>query len=72
MAEIENLVLEQLRAIRKEIAEMREENRESRTRIAHLEDQSAGLFGQYATVSSRLDRMYDMLQRINTRLELVE
>lgn len=72
MADIDNLVLENLPFIRNELAEMRAENRETRLRVAHLEEQAASLFGQTASVSSRLDRVYDMVQLISKRLELVE
>lgn len=68
----ENLVLEHLRAIRADIGEMKEELREHRMRLGHLEEQGGSLFGQYASISIRIDRQTELLQRVSKRLDLVE
>ena len=60
-----NLVLEHLRAIRAEIHEVREEQREQRIRLGGIE---RGI----AEMSLRLDRMHDRIDRIERRLGLVE
>ena len=60
-----NLVLEHLRAIRAELHEMREEQREQRIRLGSIE---RGI----AEMSLRLDRMHDRIDRIERRLGLIE
>jgi predicted nuclease with TOPRIM domain len=79
MTEPDSLVLKHLQAIRTELAEIRQENQESRARFSVLEEQNAnvlreiaGLYAQYATVSSRIDRMQTSIGRIERRLELVD
>mgnify|MGYP001138616616 CR=1 FL=1 len=63
--EPENLVLEHLRAIRSAVDALREDNREIKTRLGILEQ-------QYASLSSRMDRIEARLDRIERRLELIE
>ena len=72
----DNLVLEMLRAIRGDIAEMRVEQREQRARIgaieravAHLEREQAEL---RAEIGARFDRVLDRLDRIERRLDLAD
>jgi archaellum component FlaC len=45
---------------------------EFRERLGHIEGQVAGIYGMYATLSSRMDRMDRGLGRIERRLDLVE
>jgi archaellum component FlaC len=45
---------------------------EFRERLGHIEGQVAGIYGMYATLSSRMDRMDRRLERIERRLDLVE
>ena len=42
---------------------------EFRERLGHIEGQIAGIYGMYATLSSRMDRR---LERIERRLDLVD
>lgn len=72
MTEPDNLVLEHLRLIRSEISDLKSEGRETRQRVAHLEHQISGIYGQYASVSERLDRIMNTLERINRRLDIAE
>lgn len=72
MAEIEGIVLEHLRALRSELTDVKAEGCETRERVAHLEHQMAGIHGQYASVSERLDRIFSMLEKINRRLEIAD
>jgi len=58
-------VPELFRAIRADLAEVRQDMAEARQRPGHLE-------AQYATVSVRLDRMAGDLSRIRDRLGLIE
>jgi archaellum component FlaC len=45
---------------------------EFRERLGHIEGQVAGIYGMYATLSSRMDRMDRRLESIERRLDLVE
>jgi chromosome segregation ATPase len=61
----ESLVLEHLRAIREILDRHTEDLREIKSRLGILEQ-------QYASLSTRLDRMDERVGRIEKRLELVE
>ena len=63
--EIENIVLEHLRAIRTTQDRHSDDLREIKGRLGILEQ-------QYASVSNRLDRVDDRISRIEKRPELVE
>lgn len=65
MSEVENLILEHLRQIRAGQDSLREDMREVKVRLGHLE-------AQYASLSSRIDRIGERLERVERRLELVE
>ena len=60
-----DLILEHLRAIRSDIAEIKTDLVEIKQRIGFLE-------GQYANLSSRVDRMAGDIVLIKRRLDLVE
>lgn len=60
-----NLILEYLRAIRGDIAEIKTDIVEMRERLGRLE-------ANYANVSRRIDRMAGDIEQINHRLDLVE
>lgn len=78
MAEnIENLVLEQLRAIRSDIAAVKEDTREIKSRLVIVESGIASLRrdgGDYsASIADqhlRYDRINDRIERIEKLLEL--
>ena len=59
----DNLVLEMLRAIRGDLAELKDDTREVKSRLGTLEE-------QYASLSRRLDRLDDRVARIERPLEL--
>ena len=61
----DNLVLEHLGAIRATVEALREDNREIKMRLGILEQ-------QYASLSSRIDRIEIRLDRIERRLGLIE
>ncbi|MFE0757611.1 hypothetical protein ACFW16_26865 [Inquilinus sp. NPDC058860] len=72
--EPENLVIELLRAVRADVAEMRSEQREQRVRLAaikrhlaHLERDGAEF---RAEIGGRFERIHDRLDRIERRLDL--
>ena len=70
-----NLVLEMLRAMRRDIGEMREDIRELKHRMSTVEQQVsimiASEMSHYAGVSTRLDRIGDKIERVERRLEIV-
>lgn len=68
----EHIVLEHLRHIRSVLDQLVEDGNETRTRLAHLEEQGAHVLAQYASVSSRLDRQQRLIERIVKRLDLVD
>ena len=65
MTEGESLVLEHLRHIRGAVDGLREDMREVKGRLGILEN-------QYASLSSRVDRIDGRIERIEQRLELIE
>jgi hypothetical protein len=67
-----NLVLDLLRAMRGDIAEIKTDVHEFRERLGLVENQMAGHYTLYASLSTRLDRVIDDVQLIKRRLELVD
>ncbi|MGL4962761.1 MAG: hypothetical protein ACRC67_16135 [Inquilinus sp.] len=69
--EPENLVIELLRAVRADVAEMRSEQREQRVRLAAIERHLAHLERDgaefRAEIGGRFDRIHDRIER---RLDL--
>jgi predicted nucleic acid-binding Zn-ribbon protein len=65
MTEVENLILDHLRPMRSAIDGLREDMREVKTRLGILEN-------QYASMSSRLDRLDARVERIERRLDLAD
>ena len=63
MTETENIVLEHLGHIRRGVDDLREDVKEVKSRLGILEN-------QYASQSSRLDRLDMRVGRIEERLEL--
>ena len=61
----ESLILEHLRAIRASVDRLVDDMQEVKGRLGILEQ-------QYASISTRLDRMDERITRIEKRLELVE
>ena len=70
--ETSNLVLGLLRAIRGDIADMKTDMHEFRERLGLIENQMAGHYALYATLSMRLDRVVDDVRLIKRRLDLVD
>ena len=65
MAETDNIVLEHLRHIRTTVDALRDDMREMKSRMGILEN-------QYASLSTRLDRLDACVERIEKRLELAD
>jgi predicted nuclease with TOPRIM domain len=68
--ETDNLILEHLRAIRGTLDRHSDELREIKERIGILETGVGNLGAQYASLSTRLDRLDDRVARIERRLDL--
>ena len=70
----EPLVIELLRAVRADVAEMRSEQHEQRVRLAAIERHLAHLERDgadfRAEIGGRFDRIHDRLDRIERRLDL--
>ena len=75
-ADVENLVLDHLRAIRSDIGELRREFRtelgDLRQRVSSMERHLANLQGDMALVHQRLDHLGERVERIERRLELTD
>jgi archaellum component FlaC len=65
MAEIDNIVPEHLRHIRRATDDMRDDIREIKQYVGNLEN-------QYANMSNRLDRVDVRIERIERRLDLTD
>jgi len=77
--EPQNLVLEMLRAIRADLADLKRDNLDFKARRTTTESTLGSIYGsighlqvQIASQTGRLDRMEQQLDRINRRLDLVE
>lgn len=76
---VENLVLEQLRLIRSELASVKDDTREIKTRLAVVESGIASVRrdnGDFATTQAAqhlsYDRLADRVERIERRLDLAD
>jgi hypothetical protein len=67
-----DLVLEHLRAMRTDIASMREDAQEAKARQAAVEDMFAFLVSAITRMQHSVDRLTERTQRIEKRLNLVD
>ena len=67
-----DLVLEHLRVIRADVATLRDDVREMRTRQAAVEDMFSFLVSAVTRMQHSLDRLTDRVERIEKRLGLVD
>ncbi|MBK1693685.1 hypothetical protein CKO09_02865 [Chromatium weissei] len=74
---VENLVLELLRAMRGDIALVRDDIREIKMRMSSLENvvssikrDVADLYGEVSAQNTRYDRLTDRIERIERRLDI--
>jgi predicted nuclease with TOPRIM domain len=67
-----DLVLEHLRFIRADVATLRDDMREMRTRQAAVEDMFSFLVSAVTRMQHSLDRLTDRVERIEKRLGLVD
>jgi hypothetical protein len=68
----ENLILDRLCRIDGRLDTIQNDIRESKAWLGHLERGQAELAVQYATLSTRVDRIDLRLQRIERRLDLAD
>ena len=71
-ADVESLVLEQLRAIRAKVDKIDDDLGDLRQRMSSVERHLANLQGDTANIHERLDRQGARLDRIERRLDLSE
>ena len=78
MENLENLILEHLRVIRTDVAAIRDDVRELKSRVAHLEVGQANMMqhlGHNASITAQqqlsYDRIVERIEKIEKRLELV-
>jgi hypothetical protein len=71
-AEIENLILEQLRRIHATVDITREDVSDLRLRMSAVESHAGQIRVQLAGMNSRVDRVEERLGRIERRLDLVD
>ena len=67
---IENLILEHLRAIRADVGQIKDDLATVKQRLTSVETQIAHLHGDNAIVHARIDSMEKRLERIEKRLDL--
>lgn len=75
----ENLILEHLKTIRSELADLREQNKDILKRLTHLETMVARMGRDLAEMAAErvedrhsVDRLRERIARIERRLELVD
>jgi tetrahydromethanopterin S-methyltransferase subunit G len=66
----ENLVLEILRRMQADMAILRDDMRDVKTRLSSIEGRLAHSSADHATQSLRIDRLEDRLERIEHRLDI--
>jgi septal ring factor EnvC (AmiA/AmiB activator) len=76
---IDNLILEHLRAMRSDITALRDDTREVKSRLTSLETavsamrrEIADLYTDVVGQHSRYDRLLERIERIEKRLELTQ
>lgn len=77
MENVNSLIIEHLRAIRADIGTVKEDVREVRTHLAHIENGIAGLkhdsahqYDETAAANVKFDRITERIEKIERRLEL--
>ena len=79
MDNVDNLILEHLRAIRSDIGLLKDDTREIKTRLTRVEQGIAGLrrdsasqYGDIVDTHSRYDRLTERIEKIEKRLEITD
>ena len=77
MENVEHIIIEHLRAIRTDIGLIKEDVREVKTRITHVEAGIASLkrdsahqYDETAAANAKFDRITERIEKIEKRLEL--
>ncbi len=66
------LILEHLRALRTDVAAMRDDVREVKSRLTRVERSIAAMYADKAELNDRHDRIVRRIERIERRLELTD
>ena len=76
MENVENIVIEHPRAIRGDVGAMKDDLREVKTRLAHVESgitslkrDSAHQYDESAAANARFDRITERIEKIDRRLD---
>jgi predicted nuclease with TOPRIM domain len=69
---IDNLVLEQLRAIRADLRGLKDDMRDVKARLSSIETYNAALHGDQARSSVKFDDLAERVERLEARAGLVE
>ena len=72
MEEVENLMLEHLKAIRAELASLTQGQRVTNERLGAIEHHMAGFHSSAVSQTSEIDHLKERLSRIEKRLELTD
>ena len=70
--ETANLILEHLRAIRKDVSELRDDVSDLKSRMSAQEEISGQILVMLGALGRRFDRNEERLARIERRLDMVE
>ena len=77
MENVEHIIIEHLRAIRADIGTVKEDMREVKTRLTHVEAGIASLkrdsahqYDETASSNARYDRLAERLEKLEKRLDL--
>ena len=79
MDNVENLIIEHLRAIRTDIGFLKDDSREIKSRLNSIEQvvvgvrrDSASQYGDIVDTHSRYDRLAERIEKIEQRLDIVD
>jgi prefoldin subunit 5 len=70
--EIENLILEHLRALRGDIAALKADTRDIKARLASIETYIATMHGDQARTAVSLDDLAERVERLEQRTGIIE
>jgi len=79
MDNVENLIIEHLRAIRTDISSLKDDSREIKSRLTSVEQGIVGLrrdsasqYGDIVDTHSRYDRLAERVEQIEKRLDIAD
>jgi predicted nuclease with TOPRIM domain len=72
MSETDNIILEHLRALRSDLAELKNDMRDVKARLGSIENYIAILHGDQARTGGRIDDLVQRVERLEKRAGLIE